>query len=131
MKIDSDLRAAIRCAEKSQPDNHTIRAKAREEALANFFKQHPAKSRRIASAASMRKEAKALNEKACDIEAEMGLRGWNGAVEIANDDKFVKSGGKLKANGRAWKFDEVMSELAAAEPKQLKPILKKYGINWE
>lgn len=139
MKIDTDLRAAIRSAEKCHPFNQDYEAKRAMEAKAieEFFKRCPAKG----------KLARKLAENALKAEADerqfrrmlcerFGLRHCDGRFRFADcgggQGAFIKAGGRLPTKAAArWTFDAVMAELAAAEPKQLKAILKKYNINWQ
>lgn len=50
---------------------------------------------------------------------------------VYDESKFKSMGGTIPQEIRKWRYDAVMSELAAAKPAQRKAILKKYGINWE
>lgn len=140
MKIDSDLRAAIRSAEKAQPYNMGYDEKNCQEkaAITEFFKRCPAKAAKID--ALINKEQKAYKEyEACRtaICKQYGLRSKGvGQVEFASCDNakaaFKRAGGKLNENSfQRWKFDFVVAELAGADTKTGAKILAKYGIKWE
>ncbi len=140
MKIDSDLRLAIRSAEKAQPQRNDWEAKRKAEAQAilAFFKRFPAKARKAIKLAEDALKAEAmereLRSKLCE---QFGLKHNEQQFQFSNcgrnKDAFVKAGGHLpeQTAGQRWTFDAVMAELVAADPKQLKVILKKYNIRWE
>lgn len=140
MKIDQDLRAAIRSAEKAQPDvsNYEIRERAKTRAIEDFLKRCPSKAKHVAGlVASIQKGEKMASDASKELCAKFGLRRYDNKLQFSRcgdgGDAFVKAGGKLppdRVPGEKWKFDHVIAELAAAEPKDLKRILKKYGINW-
>lgn len=132
MKIDADLRIAIRSAEKAQPSRDTWleRRNANKKAIAGFLKTHPRAAKDIKAADDMFKRAQALRDRAGEVYDRLGIRSCQS--EFSNDEKFVKAGGKLPGpiNGR-WKADAVIAELMAAAPNQRAAILKKYNIRWE
>lgn len=139
MKIDQDLRAAIRSAEKTQPSyGYQEKERQEDDAIKTFLAKYPPTAKAIAKlrADSIRhfKAFDAAREELCK---RFGLRlyGDANALKFAHCDDgkkaFIKAGGKLATKRVQWRFDSVMAELAAAEPKQLTAILKKYGINWK
>ena len=140
MKIDQDLRAAIRSAEKAQPQaaSWEVKEQANKAAIADFLKRFPAKAKKVHSLVASIKKAEAAEAAAraalCD---QFGLRHYNNAIEFSKcgdgSAQFEKAGGKMPTaiKGLPWKFDAVVAELAAALPNQKKAILKKYGINWD
>lgn len=137
MKIDSDLRAAIRSAEKTQPsNNYEQRTKAKREAIEQLLNQprHRAKVLRLNCLVERRKNAQELSgqlfQKIRNIYLELGLN-YDGK-DIDDHKVFVAVGGvspdpKLSR----WTFDQVMAELGAADPKDMNKILGRYGIRWE
>lgn len=132
MIITTDMRAAIRSAEKKQPNrygtNWELREKQNASALADLTQSKKHKTA-YAKAMELRRESDRLAQKAGDVFVSMGLN-FDGS-KIYDEIKFVAAGGVLPAEEKKpWKFDTVMAELAAADPKQGKAILKKYGINW-
>lgn len=140
MKIDTDLRAAIRSAEKAQPqvNRYEERRKSELAAIADLFKRKPAlgaKARGLAStAAKADKIASAARAKLCD---EYGLRADGDEFRFAGcgnyEERFVKAGGKLPSLDKMerWNFDDVMAALAKADPKEGAKIIKRLGINWQ
>lgn len=140
MKIDSDLRAAIRSAEKAQPSTDwQLRNQQEKDAIAAFLKAKPEIAKRIAFLYKKRETAQKVIEAAnTELCKEYGLRfEYNkpGVLEFAScnnaSERFTKAGGKFpKKDATRWKFDAVMKELAAADEKTGKAILKRIGINW-
>lgn len=131
MKIDQDLRAAIRSATKSQPDSFEVRQAAETQAINDLFKKKPFLQTRFERARSLRQQSTKLRVEAEKLEASIGVYQCGTRLRIAGTTAFVRNGGRKKNTCGPWKFDEAMAELAAAEPKQLTAILKKYGINWK
>lgn len=145
MKIDTDLRAAIRSAEKCQPSSDSSKKRDMDRAcIAEFLNRFPKKKDKIRALIQREIDADVASSKARgDLCKQFGLRHYSHggeiqieSLEFANCGKgagaFEKAGGKLPPIGvRRWAFDAVMAELAAADPKQAVVILKKYGINWK
>jgi|LakMenEpi03Aug12_release.lakeMendotaPanAssembly.Ray.scaffolds.fasta_scaffold191833_3 hypothetical protein len=138
MKIDQDLRAAIRSAEKAQPStDYSVREKVNQECIDAFLKRFPAKAKAVNKLIADELKAIAAVAAARKLLCEkFGLRHYDGKIQFANCGEgkgaFVKAGGKLpSAKAERWKFDVVMAELAAADAKDCRKILSKYGIKWE
>lgn len=139
MKIDQDLRAAIRSAEKAQAntDSWEVREANEKKSIREFFCTHPAKAKRARHlAATITRTAKILEDSREELCKSFGLReSGNEGFRYANCDSdrknFEKAGGKVVRRLEKWRFDLVMAELAAAPCTQLKAIVKKYGIVWE
>ncbi len=132
MKIDADLRAVIRSAEKAQPCrslDYSQKAKAVESAIKAFMKANPKKASALKAAKKKYDKAKIDKEAAATFINSFGLR--TTLTEFSHQGNFILSGGvPPKHIDEPWKYDAVVSELAAADPKDLKKILKKYDINW-
>ena len=132
MKIDADLRAVIRSAEKAQPQrsfNYNEKTKAVENAIKAFMKANPKKASALKAAKKKYDKAKADKGAAESLINSFGLR--TSLTDFWDKDNFKLSGGVLpKHVDPPWKYDDVVTELAAADPKNLKKILKKYDINW-
>lgn len=128
MKIDSDLRAAIRSAEKSQPDIDWQRRSALNRDAAKELVEKGRHATRFANAVVMMKKAEELNRQANLVFDSIGV---NDEFRIINEDAFAKAGGKYPMPMKRWKYDHAIAELAKANPKEAKAILKKYGILWE
>ncbi len=132
MIIPTDLRLAIKSAERAQnidPD-YEQRRKARRASIEALFKRKPAIARRIKHARKQITEATAIIEKAQKVFDQIGLYAHR-PDDFRNEDTFVAAGGILpNPPDRAWKFDEVMKELAGASAKEGAAILKRIGINW-
>lgn len=131
MKIDQDLRAAIRSADKAQPDNHDVRSNIQQAAVEELFKRKPSTKQAWERAKRLRQTASDFGSRANAIESALGISFYCSKFNVRDEEAFAKAGGNMKPAGKRWKFDAVMAELAAAEPKQLTAILKKYGINWK
>jgi len=139
MKISSDLRAAVRSAEKSQPakSNHGWQAKRDANLRAvEKLRNHPKHKKRIANALTRVDYALHILAEADKTFEVLGLSRTNGGtgtrLEIGDDEKFVAAGGDLAPEPEvAWRFDAVMARLAAAPSEEAGwAILKEYGINW-
>lgn len=138
MKIDTDLRLAIKSAEKAQPqDDWRTRETANKAAIADLFKRKPAIG--VAAKKLVEKSQKAYtayeaaNKALCE---QFGLRKDSDGFTFSNCDdghkRFAKIGGKVPSQTtRRWSFDAVMRELATATPKEGAAILKRLGINWQ
>ena len=131
MKIDTDLRLAIRSAEKAQPYYNDSWSEQRERetaAIADLFKRKPALAKTAQRAtAAIERHQKRVQVEVAKIRA-IGLD--TGLRTVGNEDAFRKVGGRLPDRKKRWKFDAVMAELAAADEKEAPRILKKYGIKW-
>lgn len=136
MKIDSNLRAAIRSAANAQPqDDWRAKEKEEKESIAAFFAKYPARHKEAIRLIETEKKARATAEKASsDLCEKFGLTHYGGETKFANcgrgSETFKKAGGKLPTQGVRWKFDAVMAELAAADEKQGAAILARIGIKW-
>ena len=138
MKIDGDLRAVIRAAEKAQ--NRAVSQSYKDDEVSKLIQdlllRKPATKARIDKARKkleiLNKRQEALDEefnKANDPFNEIGV--CTDLMTISGKKSFEAAGGKLPIYmaGR-WAYDRVIAELAAAEPKERQSILLKYGINW-
>lgn len=137
MKIDGDLRAVIRAAEKAQPKTTSRKSEEAAQAIKTLLTAKPGLRKKLDVTAN---KLKALHEKRDKLDEEIDkLVGQFNNVGITYDfnyisskERFQEAGGVIPPymNGR-WKADEVISLLAAAEPEELHSILLKYGINWK
>lgn len=129
MKIDTDLRLAIKAAERAQPRNDwQARHKSETEAIQALIAK-PKYSTSIKKALADVKRGKAILERANEVITALGIS--RDLDRIYDGDKFRKAGGILKSKIEEWKSDEVMKELLAAPDKDRAKILLKYGINWK
>lgn len=129
MKIDHDLRAAIRSAHSAQRRNRDgfNRWDAEKKAIAEIAKI-PAVGAKLRKAKTLRAKASLWNAAADDLEKSVGIHNAN---YIHDHALFQKSGGRaIIEPGKPWGFDAVMAELAAASEKDGKAILKRIGIDW-
>ncbi len=136
MKIDTDLRLAIKSAEKSQPqDDWKMREESAKKAIADLFKRKPSIARDAKSLVQKSMKAYAVHEASVKSLCEKyGLRKDGDGFLFSNcsggEGRFEKIGGKVPAKSKRWTFDAVMRELATATPKEGAAILKRLGINW-
>jgi len=142
MKIDTDLRLAIKAAERAQPhESWDIRRDAEQKSIVDFFKKYPAKARRAkrldADIATMEKKLAAAKKELCDSyglqtnsrsDYKTGFTYSNCGGSGAN---FTKAGGKIPAKYAPWKADDVIAQIARATAKEGAKIIKSLGINWE
>lgn len=139
MKIDTDLRAAIRAACNSSRRNANDRAHARQleiTALKNFFKTRPMVRARIDATHNRIVE---LESQVKALRAESEVKGvgrcfYDGdfPYSVSDHKQFAQAGGKLAepdAHGR-MSFDQIMAQLAAATPKEGAKIIAAMGIKW-
>lgn len=140
MKIDTDLRLAIKAAEKAQtkPDYWKQEAQKRKDITAALkkkpalYKKAMGCVRRIIHAEKL--EA-AASKTLCD---ELGLRlndrvakDFNFANCGDGQGRFEKAVAKLSfAKTTNWRADHVLARIAAATPKEGAKIIKELGINW-
>ena len=133
MIITSDIRAAIRSAEKVQPNRRATDWDLKE--LRN--------KRAIKALVSKPEHAEKLKQADADYAEGQRLCGLANAAfsslgidherrHICNEEKFLAAGGILPPkDGAPWKFDKVMAELLSAKTeKEGVKVLAKYGIIW-
>lgn len=130
MKIDQDLRQAIKSAERVQTKNlnWVEKRNAEKRAVADLFARKPALAKKINKAIAAVKKAEAARKVASEVIHAAGLSCSD--LQITDKELFRKAGGQL-AGGQAWTSDQAIAELAAASPKDAPAILAKYGIKWE
>ena len=129
MKINNDLRAAIRSAHTIQRNNRNgyNRFDAEKKAVDEISKR-PGVAAKLRKAKTLRAKAALWSSVADDLEKSVGI--LNGY--ICDHDVFQKAGGRAVIEpGKPWSFDAVMAELAAASEKDGNAILKRIGINWQ
>jgi hypothetical protein len=143
MKVDHDLRQVIKAAHKHQiPLSARQMEDIKQKAVQKFLNENPAYKREVTTL--MKRKAKhkvefdALSEKLDKLLQPVGLDDDHAGTKISlrswgrGDLAFVEAGGDLSGvNKNKWEVDEVIAELAAAEPKEAVTILAKYGINWK
>lgn len=144
MKIDTDLRAAIRSAyiiHKHSNKDYAARNKAEQQAIADLFKAKPVVRYSITKA---RAEINKLKEKIEAINRQIGETGLvesfyrttSGVDEhtgynISDQKKFAKVGGKFRfKEPKKWTFDAVIAQLASADETTGKKLLREIGIRW-
>ena len=137
MKIDHDLRQAIKAASETQKSKNSYQV--RTEAAEAFLKSNPKiadKLKRLRKITlDAREAALKAREPYDELLAKIGLDECGGddsyILGYSDEDQanFVKAGGVLSA-GHPWDYTRVMARLAAADPKDRDAILKEYGINW-
>lgn len=138
MKIDTDLRLAIKsaCAAQPQKNDYQAREEAQQQSIQDFLKKFPKKAQRLQG---LRKTAEDADQTAKEARAEMcqkfGLReysaGWTYSSCGGSKENFVKAGGVLPTKfPENWKYDAVMAQLASMTEKEGMALLKKLGINW-
>ncbi len=136
MKINSDLRMAVRCAynvQKKTGNDYAAREKAALDAIEAFLKAKPKAAKALREAKARIQRANEESAAASQIIRSYGLEnGWNGAQYRINDNvAFTRAGGHFEITEKVkWSFDQVMAELASAPEKDAAKILKKFGINW-
>jgi len=128
MKIDQDLRYAIRAAEKLQPVEKT-RCDIDAAAIKAMLKRCPKHAQAIKQADRLTQQAKDLTIRAMAIYGSLGV---SSSLQWINDaDTFVKAGGKIEQPTKRWRADVVIAQLAMADEKSGKKLLRDLGIRWE
>ena len=132
MKVDADLRAALRAAEKGQQRNFETREQKRKErkaALDVFLKSSKPLAKKLKQAMADLRKAKAQVAAAEATMDKCGVSSYS--MDIDNDEEFRRAGGDIAPVHEAWKAETVIAELLAAKPQRFKAVLAKYGINWD
>lgn len=139
MRIETELRNAIKSAEKHQPSQMDWQKK--KELVSKAIAELAASSRgkRITV---ITKRIKVLSDELSALRKELcrkfGVR--ESGVELAIADcggvagikRFKAAGGKYPVEEKPnWTTDQVIAELVCAEPKAMDRILAKYGIVWK
>jgi hypothetical protein len=131
MKIDSDLRAALRSAYNQQKyvdRDYAAKERAKKAALTDLFTRKPAIERNVKTAKRWLKLAEELNRKAHFVFENLGLD-YRGD-RMAHDERFKAAGGVPPKCAARWNFDAMMHRLSLATPKEGAAIIKAIGINW-
>lgn len=140
MKIDTDLRAAIRSAALAQKslrlNSGNSQRDAEEKAIASLLKRCPAKRAALQSSERVIAECKKRIEEAQAVQSRMGLShayySTGSKYRIEDNKRFVAAGGRYEyKEPTRWTFDQVMAELSAAAPKEGAKIIARIGIKWE
>lgn len=132
MKVDADLRCAIKSADRAQPQTENWEARARENKnrIDDLLKRKPSIASALRAAQCILKQVERLRERANELLFPTGI--CSDGVNIRDEDKFIAAGGKAPTpRHRRWKADAVIAELLAAAPRKRKAILKRYNIHWE
>lgn len=134
MKIDGNLRQAIRSACNAQLDTNYNAIAARKTKAINEFLDSPKgkKAKQIyTKLRALYAECRTLEKDLCEG---FGLRAGSNNPELANcgggSDRYIKAGGKLPEEKEKWNFDRMMLRIAAATDKEAVGILKEIGIIW-
>jgi hypothetical protein len=141
MKIDTELRAAVRSTAKvSKTTAYEYRAKSLERTQAQIadFISKPKIAAKLKKAKVLGAQLAKLRDKYSAIMDSLGLNDQSGSSYytsgyiVSDTNKFRQmSGHDVTAELVTFRYDHVMAELGQAEPSKRGAILKKYGINWE
>lgn len=130
MKIDQDLRIAIRSVVNARKNNSTWeeQAKQRRKSIADLLsrKKHNQKAK---IAKQRLKKAEQLKDAAESFYNSLGLYSHNDS-SIRDDEKFITAGGLMPDEPKKQSFDEIMASIARADNKQGIKILNALGIIW-
>ena len=130
MKIDSDLRLAVRAAAKTQPQrNYQQEQDLQKKEVQRFLTSTPERAALHRKHQKNLLRARSLIADAEKFYGQFGLQ--SDGIRVWSDEKYKAAGGKLPPERSTWRAEKVLGELAAATPAEGKAILKKYGINWE
>lgn len=132
MKIDADLRAAVRsrvAISKKNSMSWKERQELEAKAVENFLNERPALKKKLKALAEKKKR---INQEIESIDLEFGKVGIRCDFKDYNDSStFVEAGGILPTFTHDLNYDFIIAELAKAPADERNTILQKYGINWE
>jgi hypothetical protein len=128
MKIDTDLRQAVRSACNAQPREDWTHRGAKTKLAIEQCLILPKHYKRAVQMMKLQEKAKADLVVAEKFFNALGIAG--SLSHIQNETTFKRNGGVVPKDVTPWRYDDVMKELAAATPKNRNAILKRYGINW-
>lgn len=135
MKIDTDLRLAIRSALKTRKTDWQRKAANKAVAVAQLLKSKPVIQQKMVRMAKLKNQIGKLSKQIDEIETETGLRfeyGDVGKTVIGSEKTFIRVGGKLPITTGNPSFDEVMKTITEApDQKALNAILKRLNIVWK
>lgn len=135
MKIDSDLRLAIRSAIKNKPTNWVIEKQQKQAAISDLMERNKLVRACVSEMRAIKLKIKTLSEQLDRVEKKTGLRfsyGDTASLEIRDDARFEAAGGKLPIDRKPPTFDGVMAQIAAApDSRVLNAILKHLNIIWK
>ncbi len=131
MKIDTDLRLAIRSAYNAQHKDSTRIPdwRVNRDAAEAFLKSpHGRAIKQKTDRLDVQIEKLRIAKDALFKSVGLSFDGSH-----VNDKAiFKKAGGSIPPDGPAlWKFDVVMAQIAAATPEAGQAIIKRLGINWK
>lgn len=135
MKIDGNLRQAIRSAFNAQPETDWKEvSRQKQEAIEKWMDTSRGKRAKqiVTRLRKLRRECNTLSEELCKT---FGLSASDKSIEIGSCDgskeRYLKMGGTLPERAVKWNFDAKMAEVANASEADAKIILQKIGIRWE
>ncbi len=129
MKIDSNLRQAIKACERCQsPPSFESQRRAQKAVIEHVIKL-PAHAAKVKAALGALAKAREITEKAEAVFEALGISPELNQIE--DEDLFRAAGGHLNARYQRWNFNKIVAEIAAADPAEARKILKRIGINWE
>jgi hypothetical protein len=135
MKIDGNLRQAIRSACNAQSDIDWTEVQRQITSSIQSFVDSPKGKRAKAIVKKLRAlyaESRILEKELC---SDFGLRVAIDKVEIGSCDnskeRYRKAGGTLPEKKQKWNFDSKMAEVAGASEPDAIIILRQIGINWQ
>lgn len=129
MKIDSDLRLAIRASERCQPTSTWEQKNKDRQAAIKKVVGNPKHAPKIKAAKARIKRLNAAIARAESVMHELGLTA--DLDRIRDDALFYKAGGRIIPSLPKWTYDAVMKELAEATPAEGAKILKRLKIRWD
>src|SRR4051812_37269583 len=111
MKIDTDLRQAVRSACAAQPDDGWQKRQEITKAAIAVLVAKAKHKGKVEHALALIAKAKKDIAAADAIIDPLGVS--SDLTRITDDDAFVKAGGVIPETSRRWNFDSVMAELAS------------------
>lgn len=137
MKIDSDLRLAIRSVlnERKATRNNFCLWKEERKAATALIAAKPRIASIVGRALKNIKSLKTQLNQQHKLISKFGLSFSNGVIDIdgaeGGEERFIKHGGKIPVPPPAADtFDNLMARLATATEPEGKKILTHLGIEW-
>lgn len=131
MKIDHDLRVAIRAAANSQPPRDHEKETAFEKAeIQRIVTLTPERSREHRNHQKQIARARKILFAAGGFYGGLGICFDCDKPYVQHDEKFRRAGGKQPPKHSTWRAEKVLGDLARATPAEGSRILKNLGIRW-
>lgn len=128
MKIEANLRMAIRCAINTHNEYKENQYQRRTEAAKNLALL-PKHRKKLEKAASEILRGKAITQAAYSVFSGLGID--SDGNRITDEELFIKAGGILPEKYKILSFDNIIASIAKADQAEGVRIIQSLGIHWE